>query len=291
MCNFLFLPTEDITVHVSVTSSGIMELQSSLREHEGGNATGGKAVLANVRSNQPSFQQLSSTEKAHLKNDEQEMRRLFASLVTHTRDSVQERIPVVDFAGSILALGAYEPAVGDRDRRLLDEHREEIRSAKSVSEIFNILCAYWNYIDYKLLVYTIEECGTHDDSVVKRLQNYDEALQRFCKRRTFELPFPENGNGAENKKQEKLYIKLNIPEDTLAEQMFPIRIKVAEILQLNPVTLQIRSVDKGCVQLIFLIPKFVAREIFSLISDEQTSALSKDVSVMRLKCGDYEFKV
>ena len=261
-----------------------------MQEHEGGNATGGKAVLANVLSNQPSFQRLSSTEKeelkAHLKNDEQEMRRLFASLVMHTRDSVQERIPVVDFAGSILALGAYEPAVGERDRRLLDEHREEIRSAKSVSEIFNILCAYWNYLDYKLLVYVIEECGTHDDSVVKRLQSYNEALQRFCKRRIFELPLPENGNGAENKKQEKLYIKLNIPEDTLVEQMFPIRIKVAEILQLNPATLQICSVDKGCVQLIFLIPKFVARKIFPL-SDEQTSALSKDVSVMRLECGDY----
>ena len=268
-----------------------MELQSTLREHEDSNATGGKAVIANVLSNQPSFQQLSSTEKeelkAQLKNDEQKMKLLFGSLVTNTRDSVEKRISVGKVAGSILALGAFEPAIGERDRRLLDEHREEIESAKSVSEIFIILSAYWNYLDYDILVYVINHYGTHgDDSDERRLQNYNEALQRFCKRRIFELPLSENGNGAENKKQEKLYMKLNIPEDTLAEQMFPIRIKVAEILQLNPATLQIRSVNKGCVQLIFLIPKFVARKIFPLL-DEQTSALSKDVSVIRLECGNY----
>ena len=103
--------------------------------------------MANVLSNQPSFQQLSSTEKeelkAQLRDDVQKMKLLFASLVTDTHDSVK-RISVVEFAGSILALGAYEPAIGGQDRRLLDEHSEEIESAESVSKIFNILSAYWN---------------------------------------------------------------------------------------------------------------------------------------------------
>ena len=272
-----------------------MELPSTLREHGDSTATGGKAVLANVLSDQPSFQQLSSTEKeelkAQLKDDEQKMKRLFGSLVMDTHDSVEKRIPVEKLALSILALGAYEPAIGDRDRRLLDEHREEIESAKSVSVIFNILSAYWNYLDYEVLVYIINHYGTHgDDSDEKRLQNYNEALQRFCKCRIFELPQPESGSGAENMKQEKLSVKLNIREDTQAKQMFPIKRKVAEILQLNSATLLIDTVDEGCVELIFLIPKFVAQEIFPL-SDEQTSALSKDVAVMRLKCGHYEFKV
>ena len=289
------LPTEDIPVHVSVTNSGSMELQSTLREHKGSNATGGKAVVANALSDQPSFQRLSSTEKEELKaqlnDDVKKMKLLFGGLVTKTRDSVEKRISAGKLAGSILALGAFEPAIGERDRRLLDEHREEIKSAKSVSEIFNILCAYWNYLDYDILVYIIDYYGTHgDDSDEKRLQNYKEALQSFCKRRIFELPLPENGNGADHKKQEKVSVKLNIPEDTRAEQMFLIKRKVAEILQLNPATLQIYSVDEGCVQLIFLIPKFVAREIFPL-SDEQKSALSKDASVMRLECGHYEFEV
>ena len=290
-CSFLLLPTEDIPVHENVTTNGNMELQSTLREHEDSTGTGEKA---NVLGNQPSFQRLSSTEKeelkAQLKDDEQEMKRLFGSLVIYTCDSVEKRIPVGKFAEGILQLGAYEPAVGVQDRRLLDEHREEIKSAKSVSEIFIILSAYWNYLDFEVLVYVISHYGTRgDDSDEKRLQNYKETLQRFCKRRIFELPLPEGANGTD-KKQEKLYLKLNVREDTPTGQIYQIKWKIAKILQIKPATLLIYSVDKGCVQLIFLIPKFVAWEIFPL-SDEQKSALSKDASVMRLECGHYEFEV
>ena len=273
-----------------------MKLQSTLREYGDGTATGGKAVLANVLSNQPSFQRLSSTEKeelkAQLKDDEQNMKRLFGSLVMDTHDSVVEkRIPVEKLALSILALGAYEPAIGERDRRLLDEHREEIESAKSVSVIFIILSTYWNYLDYEVLVYIINKHSTcDDDSDKKRLQNYEEALQIFCKRRIFELPQPESGNGTDHRKQEKLSVKLNVHQDTSLEQIYQLKRKISKILQVNSATLLIYSVDEGCVQLIFLIPKFVAQEIFPL-SDEQTTALSKDVAVMRLECGDYMFKV
>jgi len=261
-----------------------------LREHEDSTTTGGKA---NDLSSQPSFQRLSSTEKeelkAQLKDDVRKMKLLFGGLVTETCDSVEKRISVGKLAGSILALGAFEPAIGERDPRLLDEHREEIKSAKSVSEIFNILCAYWNYLDYDILMYVIEYYGTHSDKM--RLQNYNEKLQRFCKRSINELPLPDSGIGSDHKKQVELYVKVNIPEDTQAEQiLFPIKRKVAKILQLNSATLLIYSVDKGCVQLIFLIPKFVAREIFPL-SKAQESALSKDVAVMRLECGHYKFEV
>ena len=151
-CGFPFLPTEDIPVHVSVKSNSRMELPS-LREHKDSNATGGKARLANILSDQPSFQRLSFAEKeefkAQLKDDEPKMKRLFSSLVTNTCNSVEKRIaiPVQKLALSVLAPGAYEPAIGDRDPRLLDKHREEIESAKSVSGIFIILSAYWNYLD------------------------------------------------------------------------------------------------------------------------------------------------
>ena len=139
-------------------------------------------------------------------------------------------------------------------------------------------------------MYIINKHSTCDDSDKKRLQNYEEALQIFCKRRTFELPQPESGNGTENKKQEKLSVKLNVHQDTPLEQIYQLKRKISKILQVNTAALQIYSVDEGCVQLIFLISKFVAQEIFPL-SDKQTSALSKDVAVMRLECGDYEFKV
>ena len=267
--------------------------QSGLREPEGSEAETTSTTdtgLTSVLSIQPPFQQLSSSEQEELKemlcDDVRKMQRLFGSLVSKTSDSVEERIPVVNFARHILALGAYDPAPGERDRSLLDEHRQEIKGAKSISEIFIILSAYWNYLNCEVLEYIIEDYGTSDD--IERLRKYNETLHDFCKRRIFELPMPVRGNGTENKlspKQEKLHIKLDVREDIPSEQFNQIKGKIAKILHVRPATLQIYSIDKGCVQLTFLIPKFVAQEIFPL-SSEQKSAL-KDASVIRLECGPY----
>ena len=272
--------------------------KSGLRENEGseeGSTNGTDTGLTSVLSIQPPFQQLSLSEQEELKeilcDDVRKMKRLFGSLVSKTCDSVEERIPVVNFARHILALGAYDPAPEERDRSLLDEHRQEIRGAKSISEIFIILSAYWNYLNCEVLEYIIEGYGTSDD--IERLRKYNEKLHNFCKRRIFELPMPVRGNGTENKlspKQEKLPVKLDVREDIPSERFNQIKGKIAKILHVRPATLQIYSIAKGCVQLTFLIPKFVAQEIFPL-SCEQTSALSKDVSVIRLECMDYVFEV
>ena len=287
---------------MSPTNSG-MALQSALRpEHSNTSTTNGtNEQLTDVLSRQPPFQQLSPSEQDELKvmldNDVKKMKLLFGCLVTKTRDSVEQRISAVDFAVSILALGAYEPAPGGlegrerRDRPLLDEYSDEIKRAKTLSEIFNILSAYWNYLNFEILEYIIEHYGTSDDN--ERLKSYKEELCKFCKRRIFELPSSEscssNGN-AMNPRQEKFNVKFNVSEDITCEAILQMRGRIAEILHVKLAALIIVRVDAGCVQLTFLIPKFVAQEIFPL-SDDQTSALSKDVAVIRLECGDYVFEV
>ena len=222
-----------------------------------------------------------------LYDDEKSMKRQFCKLVIKTCDSVEERIPVVKFARSILVLGAYDQAPGERNPALLDEHSEEIRKAGSISEIFNILSTYWNYLNYEILEDIIELYGTSDDT--GRLRKYNEELHKFCKRRIFELP-PEGGNGNTSPKQERFRVKLNLRKDITYQQLLQIRRRIAKILKIRLATLVLSRVDEGCVELTFLIPKFVAQDLFPL-SCEQTSALSKDVSVIRLKCGNYMFEV
>ena len=287
---------------MSPTNSG-MALQSALTPEHSNTSTadGTNEVVTDVLSKQPPFQQLSRSQQDELKvmldNDVKKMKLLFGCLVTKTRDSVEERIPVVKFAGSILALGAYEPAPGGlegrgrRNRPLLDEYSEEIKRAKTLSEIFNILSAYWNYLNFEILEYIIKLYGTSDDK--ERLKRYKEELCKFCKRRIFELPLSEscssNGN-ALSPKEEKFNVKFNVSEDITCEAILQMRGRIAEILHVRLAVLNIVRVDAGCVQITFLIPKFVAKEIFPL-SDNQTSALSKDVAVIRLECGEYVFEV
>ena len=226
---------------------------------------------------------------AKLYDDEESMKFKFSNLVTETCNSVERETTVRKFAGSILALGAYDPAPEERDRSLLDEHRKEIKSAETISEIFIILSAYWNYLSYEILKHIIERFGTSDNK--KRLENYNEDLENFCKRRIFELL--ENGGDTDNmqkQKQAKFVVKLDVREDITYKEVFQIRLRIAKILCVNLAAFIISHVDVGCVQLTFLIPKFVAQEIFPL-SHGQTSALSKDASVIRLECGEYVFEV
>ena len=284
-------------MHANVTNSTSQELQSTLRHELSCTSTtnGTNTGFTNVLSRHPPFRQLSSSEQEELEaildDDVREMKRQFGYLVTKTRDSVEERILVGIFATSILALGAYEPAPEERDQSLLDEHREEIMRAESISEIFNILSPYWNYLNHEILEYIVKLYGTSDDN--KRMKSYDEELQNFCKRRIFELPLPETGSSNGNAlspKQKKFSVKINVCEDITCKELLRIRKRIAKVLHVKLATLIISCVDAGCVQLTFLIPKFVAQEIFPL-SDEQTSALHKDVSVVRLECGDYVFEV
>ena len=279
------LIAEDNLLHV--TNNGSQELQPVLRhEHSNTNTTNGTNTA--LLSRQPPFQQLSLSAQKEIKvildEDVRKMKRLFGCLVTKTCDSVEERIPVVKFAVSILALVAYEPALEEQDQPLLDEHREEINRAKTNSEIFKILSAYWNYLNYEILEYIIELYGTSDDK--GRLNSYNKQLHIFCQCRLFELP--ESGTG--NARQEKFIVKLNVREGATYEELFRIKRRIAEILCVNPAALIIDCVYVGCVQLTFLTPRFIAQKIFPL-SDEQTSALSNDAAVIRLECGDYLFEV
>ena len=62
---------------------------------------------------------------------------------------------------------------------------------------------------------------------------------------------------------------------------------LAEILEVEPVTLHLRQIDQGCVQLQFQIPSFVEEDIFPLSVEQERSL--PFVGVTRLTCGSYRF--
>ena len=290
-----FLATED---RVSVTNRDSVEFQSGLSKGGGSNAgaTNGTNAeeLTNALSIQPAFHKLSSSEQdelvAKLYDDQESMILQFGSLVTETCYSIQKRIPIDLFRVSILTLKAYEPAPGERDQSLLGKNSEEIKAAKSIADIFAILAPYMNYLSYEILKYIIKVHGTSDDHV--KLKDYKEKLNIFCERRIFEVPLLESGSYTSNTcpNQVKFVVKFDIPEGTTGKEFLRIRKQVAKILHVNLAAFLICGVDTGCVQITFLVPKFVAQELFPL-SHEQTSALVKNASVIRLECMDYVFKV
>ena len=217
-----------------------MESQSGLR----GSSTTTASDLTDILPGQISFQQLSFSEQEELRemlcDDMRNITHEFAYLVTKTCDSVEEQISVGMFASSILALRAYEPAPEERDRSLLDEHREEIKKAKTVSEIFNILCPYWDYLNYELLEYIIQLYGTNDDA--ERLASYCEKLHRFCERRIFAVSMPESFTA-------KFAVMLDVREGITCKEFRRIKGRIAKILRVKQSALIIQSMDGGIAQL------------------------------------------
>ena len=269
------------------------DFSDSMSESSGAFKASNKTESVDVLSNRPSFQQLSSSDKEELRamldDDEEKMKLHFGRIVTKTCDSVEKQTTVAKFAGSILALGAYDPAPEVQDRSLLHEHRDEIKGAKAIPDIFIILSAYWNYLNYEILKYIVELYGTSED--IERLEYYSKKLHVFCERRIFELPegSSETGN-VQNEKQAKFVIKLDVQENITCKEVLQIRRRIAKILRIDVAALTISQMDIGCVQLTFLIPKFLVQEVFPL-SSEQISALSKDASVISLECGSYSCEV
>ena len=277
---------------VNTTNGGRLRMELQLEGSNTNMRNGAKTGLTDVLNKQHEFQQLNPSEKEELMiklyEDEKNMKLQFASLVTKARESVEKRTTVEKFAGSILALGAYEPVCEVQGRSLLEDYSEEINSAGTISKIFIILNAYWNYLTYEVLEYIIKEFG--DDSDKERLKNYNKDLQEFCKRRIFELP-PDSGNDKTvSPKQKQFRVKLNFRKDSTCKDLLQIRGRIAKILKVKLAALVLSRVDEGCVQLTLLIPRFVAQELFP-ISCEQASALSKDASVIRLECGHYIYEV
>ena len=272
-------------------------MKSVLREDEsshGSTVYGTPAGLSSALAVQPSFQKLSSSQQdellAKLYDDEESIKLRFGSLLSATCNSVQNRVSVDVFRASILSMRAYEQALEVGDRSLLEEESGEIETAKSVTYIFAVLTPYWNYLNFEILKYIITEHGTSDDYV--SLRNYDGELKKFCERKILELPMLVNGSDVGNTfpNQVKCVIKFDKPESMTGNQLLQIREQIANIFHVNVTAFKICRVEVGCVQLTFLIPKFVPQDIFPL-SCEQTSALSKNTSVIRLECGPYVLKV
>ena len=226
-------------------------MQSKSRDHEESDAKSASEIntgLTDVLSKRPEFQQLSTSEQEELMvklyDDEKSMRRQFGKLVVKTCDSIEERVPVVEFARSILALGTYDSARGERDPALFDKHSEKIKRAGSISEIFHILSTYWNYLTVEILEYIIELYGTSDD--IERLKSYEEMLHKFCKRRMFVVPVSDTGN---EQSPRQICVMLNLRKDITCQEVLQIKGRIAKILRVPLSTLIIVSVEGGITRL------------------------------------------
>ena len=223
--------------------------------------------------------------EAQLLKDTECMIYSFATLVFKSCQSIKQKINPEGLAVCVLALDAFSDAAQVRSPLLKEEERE-IRNASTVEKIFLVLKGHWSFINYGILEHIIKSCGTKEDKT--NLQEYIQQLKEFCKRRIFEVP--PHAYGSESKKQNwtKLTFKLDKKVPTLEDIRETQRL-IAQILDLKPSTLYLCCVNEGCVQLLYLIPSFVAEVVFPYSSDQKIAL--HDVHILKLDCDRVCIKV
>ena len=166
---------------------------------------------------------------------------------------------------------------------LLEEQFEEIDEAENIRAVFKILCPYGSFFDCHVLKRIVhsELCLESDRNLLKE---YLSKLTEYCQRSIFKCPrYSKQGD---NQVFQSLVMKVDDSMLTVynLKALDAFRNRLAAVLKLENHTLPIRSVESGCLLLVFQIPRFVEGHIFPLSCKQKRDL--KDNGVKCLKNGE-----
>ena len=210
----------------------------------------------------------------------------FSDVIHYTIISLNANhdVSVKILSSRLASLGAYKPIHAQKP--LLRDDLEKIGSCETIDEMFFILRKYYSFFNYGIIQQIIIWFGKPAD--LKRLQEYTIHFNKFCERRTFECPPDIFGhpNGDKNIIVVKTEDSWDPREETQGKplvQVLKLKISFAKILGVEPETLYLCRIDKGCMELLFQVPSFVEEDVFPLSVEQENSLVS--IGVARLTSG------
>ena len=195
--------------------------------------------------------------EARLISETAGMVKRFADFTILVRESFEkQQVPLEKVKDSILSLDAFTEDIGVKT--LDTEDVGKIEAARNFSEVFIVLRRYISFFNYQIIEHIIEHHGSANDN--RLLREYLSELEAFCKRNVFEVPL--NVFSSKPRKTAKVFALKCTDRVSTLEGVQGVKRKVAKILGLRPSVLQLCSINKGCIELHFLISKTVADHIF-----------------------------
>jgi hypothetical protein len=240
------------------------------------------------------------------------MRKKFASLLLKLVISFKQQGTLPrNLATGILALTQHNDS--DSCKPLLIRHEEDLKRAKTVDDIFDILRPHMTFFNYEILEFLVEEMGSSDDK--RNLESFCQEFTNFCRHSVFEIPSTMLGHSKEKAvEQQKFCVKITkefkvallvrcnqqatssnpgssnseerdricAPElDISLEDAKRIQRKLAKVLNLKPSSIYLDSIGFGSVILTFLLPSDIS--LAGLDSNPDAIALS-DIGI-HILCG------
>ena len=197
----------------------------------------------------------------------------FATLQTQIRDSLSSKVPAKKVAAHVIAYGVLNQTNDEKLKFLKHD---------SLEEVFSILSNHWSFLDYDLLKSIVKIYGSEDEE--SKIEEYQKELQFFCKRRVSEVPkgFIQKEK-SENDMHDRMIIKLKLDHPRLRD-IKDLKIKLCDVMGIEPATLQIEDVQQGCVEVIFLVSKHISHIFKRPLTKQQWEAFQA-ASVVSLSYG------
>ena len=152
----------------------------------------------------------------------------------------------------------YENSANSVD--LFQNERQQLKTARDVTEVFNIIEPYFSFYNYEIIETIIHVNGTATDK--QNLQIYIQEFSDYCtKVPCIELNEQERGSSGQRGRT-KICFKLDYDEKHLmAGDIKRIQHNIARILGIKPRVLHLLRTTKGCLTLEFLVPSFIGEYV------------------------------
>ena len=177
---------------------------------------------------------------------------------------------------------------------MLRDRWEQIKKADH-SECSVILSDYYTWFNCSVLKKVVEDAKTltHKDptDVLSILQSYTEKVRKYCKRNIFECPPPSRMSRTKGTTYFSLKVEEHqvIDEKTFtAEEIQLLEAKLMTSFKIKQYVLQLCTVARGCVELVYSVPLCIYSVLFPLNEEQWKHLITLGVTELMTK--DYHYK-
>ena len=216
----------------------------------------------------------------------------YAAYFRCIQKSIEEKgICVSDLCSYVMSLEAFEPD-HDIQCKLLAEIRHEVESAESTQKLLDLVAKNCvSFMNIGILEHIIAEYEL--DNGQDKMKYPDYLLSYINKHKISEFLEinPKLAESADTSKE--ISLKLDISATCKLAKIKDINAAVAQILHLLPTTIQLISIEKGCVVVKFHILTFIADIVFT--KNKKFSPLEEEalhsLSVLWIECNGRKFEI
>ena len=226
--------------------------------------------------------------KRSLHEESRDIRVVFPKLVKATIDSlIMSGVEPKVLSDFIFDHIEYEPRV-KKHKSSLPDYLEQLEKADSVRTILRVIKPHYSFFNYEIIRLIIKKSDLlTNDGAEKELEIYDKKFHDYCKHRVYECP-PVYSERLQSHATIHLKWDKSIYDDFTVDGVLDFMFRLIRLLDVNPSNFDIISVDIGCVQILYQLPRYLVSRVFPLTL-RQEILLHDELEVTEFYCWDYKY--